>query len=594
MKSQTVQKARKLVWPTFWQFTRPHSLLFVFMIAMIAIYEATVVLERWFIALVADGAASYIAGTTTGYALREALFWIAIAFIIASIISAFSRYIKNSLLSELELRMAVDLKRTFFNHILRLSHRFHASHKSGTLIARLSRGSSALEYLMDIVAFSFTPLIMQAAFTVGILFALDISFAVTLIATMIVFVGYSWLLAEVLKTRREQSNERDDEEKATVADTFTNAETIKYFGKESFAFSRYMHKVDASRKARWREWITYGYIDFGHVIILAAGLIALIALSIRSVLAGTAGVGELTFVYTAYLGLIAPMNGFVRGIRESARSGTDFASLIHYLSEHNDIDDMKDAKPLVITKGAIEFRTVTFKYKQRTIIDELTLQVKPGEKIALVGSSGAGKSTIVKLLYRFYDPQQGTIRVDGRDIKTAPQEQYRAELAIVPQEGVLFDDTLYNNILFSRPDANEKEVLTAMRLAQLTIIVKRLPEGHHTVVGERGVKLSGGERQRVAIARAILANTKILVLDEATSSLDSETEQAIQIGLEALLKGRTAIIIAHRLSTIMHADRIVVLENGRIVQEGTHRELLKRPGRYKTLWKLQKGGYIGE
>ena len=593
-RSHTIQTAQKRVWPLFWQFTRPHWLLFFLMLLLIAIYEASLVVERWFISLVAESVASYTAGIVTEDALVNALIWVAIAFSIAAIIAACSRLIKNNLLSELELRMVVDLKRTFFSHILRLSHRFHSSHKSGTLIARLSRGSSALENMMDIIAFNFAPLILQAGFTISILFALNSSFALALSTTIVVFIGYSWFIVQIQKTRREKSNERDDEEKATVADTFTNSETIKYFGKESFALNRYFHKVDASRKARWHEWVTYGYIDFGHIIILSAGLVALIWLSIKGVLAGTASVGELTFVYTAYLGLTGPMNSFVRGIREAARTSTDFASLIQYLENTNEITDLPDASPIIVQKSSIAFENVTFKYRQRDIITGFTLHVKPGEKIAFVGSSGAGKSTIVKLLYRFYDPQEGTISVDGRDIRTAPQEQYREQLAIVPQEGVLFDDTLYNNIAFSKTDATEKEITAAMRLAQLTVVIKRLPEGAQTVVGERGVKLSGGERQRVAIARAILANTKILVLDEATSSLDSETEHAIQQGLQALLKGKTAIIIAHRLSTIMHADRIIVLENGRIVQEGSHKELLKKPGRYKTLWKLQKGGYIGE
>jgi ATP-binding cassette subfamily B protein len=561
---------------------------------MIAIREGSVVLEHWFIALLIENVTLFSAGNISKPAFLDALIWIGLAFGIAVIITAAARWTQNRLISKLELEMITDLKRTLFSHIIRLPHRFHTSHKSGSLIARLGRGASAIERMMDNIIFNFAPLIIQAGLSIAVLIALDGAFAITLFVLMTVFIGYGWLLNLKQRPLREAANDLEDIEKATVADTFTNVETVKYFGKERLGVAKYLGKVRATADMKRREWNVYGQIDAGHILILGIGVAALLALSIRGVLARTSGVAELTFVYTAYLGLLGPMNGFVRGLRDNSRACTDFESLIRYLDEHNDVYDVSNAQPITITNGSITFEKVTFTYRKRVVIDSLTLSIHPGEKVALVGSSGAGKSTLVKLLYRFYDPQEGTIRVDNNNIKSAPQEQYRAQLAIVPQEGVLFDDTLYNNIAFSNPGASERDVMEAIKLAQLLPIVKRLPEGVHTIVGERGIKLSGGERQRVAIARAILANTRILVLDEATSSLDSETEHAIQRGLKALLKGRTAIIIAHRLSTIMHADRIIVLENGKIVQQGTHKELLKKPGRYKTLWKLQKGGYIGE
>ena len=245
-------------------------------------------------------------------------------------------------------------------------------------------------------------------------------------------------------------------------------------------------------------------------------------------------------------------------------------------------------------EAEIEFKNVSFKYNNKKILDNFNLKIKPGEKVALVGHSGSGKTTLVKLLYRFYDVNTGTILVDGKDVRNIKQESLRSELSIVPQECVLFDDTVYNNILFSNPKASRYEVLNAIKSAQLDKTVRNFPNKEETIVGQRGVKLSGGEKQRVSIARALLANKKVIVLDEATSSLDSQTESEIQKDLEKLLEGRTSIIIAHRLSTIMKADKIIVLEGGKIVQTGSHNTLINKPGLYKKLWNLQKGGYIGE
>jgi len=256
------------------------------------------------------------------------------------------------------------------------------------------------------------------------------------------------------------------------------------------------------------------------------------------------------------------------------------------------VKDKKNAPILQIKDGTIEFEKITFKYGQRKIFEDFTLKIPKNHKIALVGHSGSGKSTLVKLLYRLYDLDSGTIRVDGSDIRDVQQEPLRAEMSVVPQECVLFDDTIYNNIVFSKPDAIRDEVEKAIKFAQLDKIIQEFPKKEETIVGERGVKLSGGEKQRVSIARAILANKKILVLDEATSSLDSQTEYDIQVALEKLMKGRTTIIIAHRLSTIMKANKIIVLRKGKIVQSGTHKQLIGKSGEYRKLWNLQKGGYI--
>ncbi len=312
----------------------------------------------------------------------------------------------------------------------------------------------------------------------------------------------------------------------------------------------------------------------------------------KGFLEGDITLGTLVFVYTVFGNLLGPMNSFVQGMRNFYRSMADFQSLFQYAKIKNDIIDKVNAPELKIREGKIEFKDVRFNYLKRRVFSNFDLKVNKNEKVALVGRSGCGKTTLVKLLFRLYDVVGGKITIDGKDIREVNQESLRGELSIVPQECVLFDDTIYNNIAFSNPKASRKEILTAIRFAQLDEIIEKFPYKENTIVGERGVRLSGGEKQRVSIARAVLANKKVLVLDEATSSLDSETEYEIQKSLAKLLENRTAIIIAHRLSTVMRADKIVVLDNGKIVQMGKHEELIKKPGVYKQLWNLQRGGYL--
>ncbi len=283
---------------------------------------------------------------------------------------------------------------------------------------------------------------------------------------------------------------------------------------------------------------------------------------------------------------------FVHGIRNYYRAMADFQDLFQYGKIKNEIIDKPNAKPLKVRQGTIELKNIDFSYGERNIFKNFSLKIEKNEKIALVGHSGCGKTTLIKLINRLYDVESGQILIDNQDIKNFKQESIRGETGIVPQEAILFDDTLYNNIKFANLKASNKEIKNAIRFAQLDKVIENFPKKENTIVGERGVRLSGGEKQRVSVARAILANKKILVLDEATSSLDSETENEIQKDLQKLLKGRTSIIIAHRLSTIMSADRIIVMKNGEIVQQGKHSELINQPGEYKKLWNLQKGGYI--
>jgi len=416
--------------------------------------------------------------------------------------------------------------------------------------------------------------------------------AIVVIFVAALFIGYSLVINKFREESQVEANLREDVEKGTISDIFMNIDSIKYFGKEYRIKGRY-HKLSKKTRDGWiKTWDYFRLLDAGHAFVLALGMFFIVYFPVMSFLNGEMTLGTLVFIEGTYVLFIGPLFGFVYGIRGFYQSMADMESIFYYSKLENDVKDSTHAKDLKIRRGEIEFRNVSFKYKRKWIFKNFNLKIPADKKFALVGPSGSGKSTLLKLLYRLYDIQKGEILIDGKNIKDFKQESLRSELSIVPQECVLFDDTIYNNIRFSRPGADRKEVFKAIKFAQLDKIIKNFEKKEKTIVGERGVKLSGGEKQRVSIARALLANKHVLVLDEATSALDSETEHEIQKDLEHLMKGRTSIIIAHRLSTIMKADSIVVLDKGKIVQQAKHGQLIRKPGLYKRLWNLQKGGYL--
>ena len=352
--------------------------------------------------------------------------------------------------------------------------------------------------------------------------------------------------------------------------------------------------INLTKNAFLKHWGYYRWIDSVHSVTIGIGTFLLIFFPLIRFLNGEISLGTIVFIYSVYGTLIEPLYGFVYGLRSVYEAMADFQSLFEYGKIEKQIKDKPGAKNIQIKTGEIEFKNIFFNYGKRKIFEDFNLKIPEEKRIAFVGSSGSGKTTLIKLLYRFYDINSGQILIDGKDIKDFKQEFLRSEMSIVPQECILFDDTIFNNISFSNPSASKQEVIDAIKFAQLDKVIERFTDKENTIVGERGIKLSGGEKQRVSIARAILANKKILILDEATSSLDSETEFEIQKDLEKLMQNRTAIIIAPRLSTIMGADKIIVLKNGEIVQQGRHNELVETPGEYRKLWKLQQEGYLQE
>ncbi|MDP3916895.1 MAG: ABC transporter ATP-binding protein [Nanoarchaeota archaeon] len=573
-------------------FLKRYKLLFISVLLLVLYIEAGHAIVKFFFKIVVDRGGEFFAGAISKSAFVKIVSLVGFAYLLVIILSSVASFFSQYLLTKLETGIIYDLKKKYFNHVIHLSHNFHTTHRTGTMISRLIRGGKAMEGFTDVIVFNFSPLVIQLFIVSGALLLISWVPALISLLTVISFLTFSFLMQSIQKKSNIEAVMQDDFEKGNISDIFTNIDSIKYFGKENF-IKRKFDAISNKTKEKFRiHWNYHNWVSAGQSLILSIGLIAAIYFPMVDLINGSLTLGEFVFIYTIYGNLIGPMFSFVHGIRNYYRLMADFEALFEYGKIENEIKDAKDAKNLEIGHGNIEFNNISFKYLKRGIFSSFNLKINKNEKVALVGHSGCGKSTLIKLLYRLYDIESGEILIDNKNIMDVKQESLRSELSIVPQECVLFDDTIYNNIKFSNPKASRKQVLNAIKFAQLDYVIKEMPNKENTIVGERGVRLSGGEKQRVSIARAVLANKKILVLDEATSSLDSKTEYEIQKDLKKLMKNRTSIIIAHRLSTIMHADKIVVMSKGKIVQIGSHKDLINKKGEYKKLWNLQKGGYI--
>lgn len=576
----------------YYGFLKKYKWIVVFILFLVFILEARDIIQSYLLKIIVDKGTLFAAHTLALNEFTRILMIIAAVFIIIVLAGFVGRWLNLHFINKLESKLIVDLKRKYFNHIIELDHNFHITHKTGSLISRLTRGGGAMERMTDVIAFNMAPMVFSLiAATVSLIY-FDWVSAIVVFSTIFLFILYSFLIQKMSQKANIIANETEDIEKGNIADFFTNIDSIKYFGKEDIIKNRFLNLSERTKKAMLKNWQYFRWLDSVQNLILGTGTFFLIYFPLLRFLNGEISLGTIVFIYSVFGSLMGPVFGFVHGLRNLYRAMADFQPLFEYGKVENEIKDRPDAEELKISQGEIEFDNLGFDYGKRKIFANFNLKIRKGKKTALVGHSGSGKTTLVKLLYRFYDVNRGAIKIDGRDIEEFKQESLRAEMSIVPQEAVLFDDSVYNNIAFSNPKASRKQVLQAMKFAQLDKVVKDFPKKENTIVGERGVKLSGGEKQRVSIARAILADKKVLVLDEATSSLDSETENEIQKDLAELMRGRTSIIIAHRLSTIMKADMIVVLKQGKIVQQGKHSQLIKQPGEYRKLWNLQKGGYI--
>ena len=476
-----------------------------------------------------------------------------------------------------------------FRHLHSLSLRFHLDRQTGGLSRAIERGTAGIAFLLQFMLFNVLPTLVELAMVSAVLWRLyDAAFALVTLGTILVYIAFTVTVTEWRTKFRREMNERDTEANAKAIDSLLNYETVKYFGNEDHEARRYDAALARYERAAVKSQTSLSALNIGQGAVIAVGLTAVMIMAGEGVAAHHMTVGDFVLVNTYLLQLYLPLNflGFVyRQIRQSL---ADIEQMVKLLQVEREIDDAPDAKPLPAGPGAIAFRHVGFAYDpRRPILEDLDFAVPPGRMVAVVGASGAGKSTLSRLLYRFYDVSAGAIEIDGIDIRKVTQASLRAAIGIVPQDTVLFNDTIRYNILYGRPDAGDAEMEEAARLARIHDFVTGLPDGYKTRVGERGLKLSGGEKQRVAIARTILKNPPILVLDEATSALDTRTEQSIQAALREVSRHRTTLTIAHRLSTVVDADEIIVLNEGRVAERGTHADLLARRGIYARMWAMQ-------
>ncbi|MFN3883998.1 MAG: ABCB family ABC transporter ATP-binding protein/permease [Rhodocyclaceae bacterium] len=477
-----------------------------------------------------------------------------------------------------------------FEHLHALSLRFHLERQTGGLTRDIERGTRAIGTLISYTIFSVLPTIVEVALVLGILAArYEPSFALIAAATLIVYVAYTIVLSNWRVHLRREVNELDSAANTRAIDSLLNYETVKYFNNEAWEKARYDQQMQKWEAAQIKSQVSLSYLNLGQSLIIAVGVTLMMWRAAVGVMDGSMTVGDIVLVNAFLIQLYIPLNFLGVLYREIRQSLTDIERMFALLEENREIQDAPDARSLEPGPCTVRFENVSFAYEpRRPILRDVSFEIPAGRTLAVVGHSGSGKSTLARLMFRFYDVGGGSIRINGHDIRQLTQASLRAAIGIVPQDTVLFNDTIEYNIRYGRPTASFEEVKEAARAAHLAEFIERLPEGYQTRVGERGLKLSGGEKQRVAIARALLKNPPILIFDEATSALDSKTEKAIQAELDQAAIGRTTLIIAHRLSTVMNADEIVVLDAGRIVERGTHRSLLERGGAYAQMWALQQ------
>ena len=476
-----------------------------------------------------------------------------------------------------------------FLHIHALSLRYHITRQTGGLSRIVERGVKGVEFLLRYILFSIGPLILELLLIAILLYVmLDIRYLGIIFVTIGIYGWFTFKVTEWRVKLRKKMNDQDTDAAQKAVDSLLNFETVKYFNAEQREASRYDMAMAGYEEAALKTAYSLGFLNFGQAVLITIGLIVVMVMAALGVQNGTLNVGDFVMVNAYMIQITMPLNFLGTIYREIRQALVDMGEMFNLLDQKKEIVDGPNAKPINVIEGHVKFSNVYFSYdKKRQILNDLNIDVCGGEKIAIVGSSGSGKSTIGRLLFRFYDVSGGFISIDGQDVRNVTQSSLHNAIGVVPQDTVLFNDSIFYNIAYGKDDATLEEVENAARFAQIHEFVKSLPDGYETTVGERGLKLSGGEKQRVGIARTLLKDPPILLLDEATSALDSETEHEVRDALEHAGKGRTVISIAHRLSSISDAEKIVVLEEGCIVEMGRHNELLKKRGRYYDLWNLQ-------
>ena len=476
-----------------------------------------------------------------------------------------------------------------FSHLHKLELDFHLSRQTGGISRDIDRGTNGINFMMRFMVFNILPTLVQLAIIMVILLvAFNVWFSLITLACVVAYIAFSVITTEWRTRFVKEANRLDSQSSTRAIDSLLNYETVKYFNNEAFETNQYNSNLQAWEQARVNNRLSLALLNSGQAFIIGIGLTALMYLAAAGVVDGTMTLGDLVMVNAYLLQLFIPLGALGFIYREIRRAMSDVENMFDLLKRQPKVQDVADAQPLQVAQAAVTFEQVQFAYQaERQILNNLSFTVQPGHKVAIVGPSGSGKSTIGRLLFRFYDLQSGCIRIDGQPIDQVQQLSLRQHIGVVPQDTVLFNDSIWNNVAYGRPEANDEEIWRAIEMASLRAFVGSLPDGVETQVGERGLKVSGGEKQRIAIARVLLKNPPILLFDEATSALDSEAERSILAALSEIAKDKTTIVIAHRLSTIVDADQIVVLDQGQIVEQGSHAELLAVQGKYAKLWQMQ-------
>ncbi len=524
---------------------------------------------------------------------EDMLLWIPVVLVVAYGSLRFGATLFNELRDAVFARVAERAMRRvslrIFEHLHQRELCFHLDRKTGGLARDIERGTNGISFLLRFTLFNIVPTLLEILMVAGILFvAFNVGYVVAILVAVVVYVVFSIKITEWRTKFVREANARDNQSNSRAIDSLLNYETVKYFNNERYEAQLYDVDLEDWEQARLKNRLSLAALNSGQALIIGLAMIVIMAMAVREVASGEITLGDFTMINAYLLQLFIPLNALGFVYREIRQALVNVERLFKLLGDEPAIQDAPDAKELAVENAEVRFEHIHFAYRpDRPIVQDVNFTIPAGHTVAVVGASGAGKSTLARLLFRFYDVDKGTIRIDGQDIRHVTQDSLRSAIGVVPQDTVLFNDTLYRNLAYGRPEASEEEVYRAARLAHLEDFIHSLPDGYETRVGERGLKLSGGEKQRVAIARVILKNPPLLILDEATSSLDSLSEQAILGALKEVSQQRTTLVIAHRLSTIRDANTILVMDGGRIVESGSHSELLARGGHYAHLWEQQ-------
>jgi len=591
LKSGQAMNVIKSVLPYLWPKSRK-DIQFRVVLAMLALVlgEILGLLAPYFYGVSVDALAPGADEDQTIFMLTAGALGMVVAYGVMRILSVGFSQLRDVIFAQVGQRALRQLALETFRHMHRLSLRYHITRKTGGLSRVMERGVKGVEFLLRFMLFSIGPLILKLLIVAGI-FYLEFGF-IYMAIVLITIVLYIWFTFSVTEWRvkvRKEMNDKDTDANQKAIDSLLNFETVKYFGAEEREALRYDESMRGYEAAALKTSYSLAFLNFGQTLLITGGLITVMILAAMAVQRGELSVGDFVMANAYMIQITMPLGFLGTVYREIRQALVDMGEMFDLLGQPQEVTDVANAKDLNIKGGQIEFDNVTFGYdSERIILSKLSLKIKKGETVAIVGPSGSGKSTIGRLLFRFYDVNNGSVKIDGQDIRDVTQASVHNSIGIVPQDTVLFNDTIGYNIAYGRKNASNDDIVEAAKSAKIHDFIISLADGYNTTVGERGLKLSGGEKQRVGIARTLLKNPPILVLDEATSALDTETERNIQESLRGLGSGRSVITIAHRLSTVVDADQIFVLEKGVIVEKGTHDELLNLNGRYTKMWHTQE------